>query len=108
MRGTSENECEHESPQADPAGLHTSLRRSITTYLNNLQASYINPADEVPPAPSLAELQAAGVPVVSDEVFEKALEQFTRRRSLLLVLVKHSGWAWDAIYRQGHPEEVLE
>ena len=38
----------------DPLTFH-SLRGAITTYLDNLQTSYIDPADEVPPAPSLAE-----------------------------------------------------
>ena len=91
----------------DPLTFH-SLRRSITTYLSNLQASYISPADQVPSPPSLAELRAAGVPVVSGEAFEKALEQFTRRRSLLLALVKHSGWSWDAVYHRGDTKGELE
>lgn len=89
----------------DPVTFH-SLRASISLLLDNLHASYIDPADEVPPAPNLAELRAKGLPVVSDATFEKALKKLAERRSLLLALVQDTGWSWDSISERSDGNEV--
>jgi hypothetical protein len=90
----------------DPLTFH-SLRRAISSFLAHLQASYIHAEDEVPPVPNLAELRAAGLPVVDDEVFEEALEALVRRRSLLLALVRHTGWSWDHVVTRSSSDDLL-
>ena len=44
---------------------------------------------------------------MSDEAFDKALNALAQRRSLLLGLVEHTGWDWDAVSHLDIGEEEL-
>lgn len=75
------------------AVLH-SARAGVAGYLETLQSAFINPADEVPPAPDLGRLRAAGIPTVGDAEFEAALEALKERRKKLHGLLLADGWQW--------------
>lgn len=89
--------------QPHPLALHL-LEEAISRYLHTLGAVYIEPAAEAPPPPELTPLCAAGLPVVSGEVFTAAIARLELRRRLLKGLVEHDGWTWADVPR---PETVL-
>ncbi|MEC4892625.1 MAG: ion channel [Oscillatoria sp. PMC 1051.18] len=74
-----------------------SARRASAAYLNTLKSAYLKPSDRHPPLPDLHRLRVAGIPTVTDEEFRQATQKLTRRRQLLLALIEHDGWTWDAI-----------
>ena len=73
-------------------------REAISQFLLTLKPALIEPAKEVPPAPSLRPLRDAGVPVVEDHLFEAAVTGLAARRKLLLALVHNEGWTWDEVW----------
>jgi len=83
------------SVHPDPASLGP-IRRANAAFLKNLSSAYIKPAKGSPPLPSLDRLRADGIPTVSTEEFEDALQRLQRRRKLLLALLQEDGWPWDA------------
>lgn len=76
-------------------GTFRPVRQVITEFLETLFSIYIDPADEVPPPPSLGPLREHGIPTVSDEVFRERVAGLDKRRRLLLALVRNDGWDWD-------------
>lgn len=71
-------------------------RASVRSFLDTLPSAFIDPAPNAPRAPDLPALQKAGIPVVSDEEFLRALNDISHRRRMLLGLVRNDGWDWDA------------
>nr|WP_235927172.1 potassium channel family protein [Gloeocapsopsis dulcis] len=80
-----------ESYRPAPA-LLKSAREAVHTYLKTLASASIYPANHLPPAPDLAPLRQAGIPVVSDEEFARSLNDLTHRRKLLLGLVERNSF----------------
>ena len=73
------------------------LRRVLGAYLDTLSVSFVNAADEAPEAPALGPLAAAGVPVVEDGEFARAVEDQRQRRRCLLGLVRDAGREWTDV-----------
>ena len=73
------------------------LRRVLGAYLDTLSVSFVNAADEAPEAPALGPLAAAGVPVVEDGEFARAVEIQRQRRRCLLGLVRDAGREWTDV-----------
>lgn len=82
--------------QIDAVTLYAA-RQAVTTFLETLNSTFIEPAKDAPPIPALDRLRAGGVPTVSDEAFESAIGDLARRRRLLLALVQSHGWDWDDV-----------
>ncbi|MFW6358390.1 MAG: ion channel [Chroococcales cyanobacterium] len=80
-----------DSATLDPA------RRAIAAYLNTIESAYFKSASETPPLPSVELLRKHGIPTVSDRQFLETTKALTHRRQLLLALIEHDGWNWDAI-----------
>ncbi|MEY7851811.1 ion channel [Natrarchaeobius sp. A-rgal3] len=72
-------------------------RSSAQSYLDTLDTAFIEPADEVPPDPNLELLREDGIPTVSDEEFDAALEGLTERRRKLLGVVEADAWHWPPL-----------
>lgn len=73
------------------------LRRVLGAYLDTLSASFVDAAEDAPPAPSLGTLSAAGVPTVEAEAFARAVDGQHPRRRRLLGLVRDAGQGWDVV-----------
>lgn len=73
------------------------LRTAIASLLHNATPGYLRLAEQAPPAPDLQQLRAAGIGTVADEEFHRVLELRSQRRRLLLAMVRHEAWSWDAI-----------
>nr|WP_249038834.1 ion channel [Haloterrigena salifodinae] len=63
-------------------------RTSVEHYLETLHERFVEPADDSPPSPDLHSLHEAGIPTVSDDEFETALDELEARRRLLYGLVE--------------------
>lgn len=74
--------------------LLNTARSSTQDYLQTLNSIGIQPADETPPSPELDRLREAGVPTVSDEEFDRALDDLSERRRKLLGAVTADAWHW--------------
>ncbi len=70
-------------------------RVAVTSFLATLPEVFLDPAEDVPPAPGFDELKAAGVPCRVPEEVDEVLEQQVERRRLLRGLVRSSGWSWE-------------
>ncbi len=73
------------------AALVKGARSSVESYLNT---AFINPAPHAPPPPRLGYLRDAGIPTVSDEVFNQALLAHDKRRRKLLGMLEADAWQW--------------
>lgn len=69
-------------------------RNGVAGLLTTLHHRYFRPAEAPPPPPSLEPLRAAGIPTVSDEEFEAAVERQREHRTLLRAFVEDGGWSW--------------
>ncbi|MGG6293321.1 potassium channel family protein [Leptolyngbya sp. AN02str] len=76
-----------------PASL-ISTRAAVQNYLKTVKSAGIQAVDLLPPAPDLALLRRAGIPVVSNEEFMQALPSLDDRRRLLLGFVQQSCFHW--------------
>jgi hypothetical protein len=83
-----------QEPYRPAPAILKSARSTVRTYLKTLASASIYPADRIPPAPDLALLRQAGIPVVSDEEFARSLDDLTHRRRLLLGLVERNSFKW--------------
>jgi hypothetical protein len=68
-------------------------RQAIGEYLDMLETVHIEAAEVAPPPPSLRALRSAGIPTVTEEVFQGEVARLERRR-LLLALLERDGWPW--------------
>ncbi|SDR31831.1 potassium channel family protein [Natronobacterium texcoconense] len=82
--------------QVEPTLVETA-RASTDSYLETLDAAFIEPADEVPPKPDLERLREEGIPTVSDAEFGDELEDLSERRRKLLGIVRADAWEWPPV-----------
>lgn len=85
------------SEQIDAVTLYAA-RQAVSAFLETLNSTFIEPASSAPPSPKLNRLHDGGLPTVSDEDFESAITNISKRRRLLLALVQNHGWKWDDVY----------
>lgn len=85
-----------EGQKPDRAALEP-LRRASSAFLKTLRSAYIEPSSHNPPLPPLDRIRECGIPTKSDRQFWDDTKYVTHRRQLLLALVKHDGWTWDAV-----------
>ena len=85
-----------EEHRPDTASLKP-IRRACSAFLNNLKSDYITPDNYEPQLIPLELLEKHGIPTVGDRAFRTATKQVSRRRKLLLALVRNDGWSWDAV-----------
>ncbi|ADB63119.1 Ion transport 2 domain protein (plasmid) [Haloterrigena turkmenica DSM 5511] len=71
-------------------------RTSVEHYLETLHEGFVGPADDSPPSPDLRSLREAGIPTVSDDEFETALDELETRRRLLYGLVESDAREWPS------------
>jgi hypothetical protein len=79
-----------------PLVLH-GLRAALTGYLTVQGDIFVQPAENVPPPPSLEPLRRRGVPLCEEAQYHEAVETMADRRRLLLNLVRHDGWRWTDV-----------
>ena len=72
------------------------VQELVGRYLTTVSRSVVVGRSETPPAPSLAELTAAGLPVVATAEFTEAVTRQGDRRRELMRLVDNDGWSWSA------------
>lgn len=65
-----------------PAAL-SCAQRSVEEFLQTLRSAYVKPSAKEAPAPSLVKLSAAGIPVMSNAEYSKAVAERDERRRLL-------------------------
>lgn len=80
----------------DPV-LVESARSSVDTYLETLGTAFIDPADEVPPAPDLERLRADSIGTVSERAFEETVSELEERRRKLLGIARADAWEWPPV-----------
>lgn len=86
---------EHGLSSPPPRGLKT-VRDSVASLLNTYgEVHTVSPP--APPAPSLAALRAAGLPVRNDADFRTRLAQEADHRRELHGMARQSGWPWSAV-----------
>ncbi len=85
-----------------PRGLQVTCD-AIGNYLDTLFAAWVTPVDDALPAPSLAELENAGLALASQKTFEARLEEVSTRRRLLRALVGRNGWEWWQVEDTAQP-----
>ncbi|WP_298458468.1 potassium channel family protein [uncultured Cellulomonas sp.] len=84
-------------PAAAPeAGTVAPTRRAVDRYLHTVGATSTMPVrvDDPPPAPDLAGLRGAGIPVAGDADFGPAVAAAADRRRTLATMVVNDGWSW--------------
>ncbi|WP_114577367.1 potassium channel family protein [Saliphagus sp. LR7] len=80
----------------DPV-LLASARSSVDTYLDTLETAFIDPADEVPPAPDLNRLREDSIGTVEDRTLERAVSEIEDRRRRLLGIARADAWEWPPV-----------
>ncbi|WP_050183954.1 potassium channel family protein [Domibacillus robiginosus] len=70
------------------------VRSSIQNYIDTVQTAHIHPAKQTPPVPNLRRLRQKGLPVCSDQEFQKTLHSLEERRKALLGIVEASAQKW--------------
>lgn len=81
--------------QPHPA-LIEDARSSTDSYLETLNSAFIQPADDVPPPPSLDRLRKADIPTVSDDQFGDALDELSERRRKLFGVAEADAQKWPS------------
>jgi hypothetical protein len=74
------------------------LRKAITELLEHLNVGYVRAGQE-PPAPGLAGLGRAGIPLAPSSKYLRDLAGLAGRRRLLMAWVTIDGWTWDLLER---------
>ena len=88
----------------DPAAIEP-LSHAVQLFLDTVRSAFIDEADWPLGRPDLATLRQAGIPTVSDEDFEAALDTSPDRRRLLAGLLEDDGWTAEAWKRRrGEPQ----
>lgn len=83
------------------------LRMAITHFLNTLETAFITPDSDTPPLPDLLRVRDQDIQTVSADVFQHRTTHLTRRRQLLLALVKRDGWNWEDVRAMVAPREDM-
>lgn len=83
----------------DPAATEP-LSQAVQLFLDTVRSAFIDEADWPLPPPNLDALREAGIPTVSDETFEAALDSGRHSRRLLAGLLEDDGWTADAWQRR--------
>lgn len=98
----------HNIPQAHRPqnNILMGLRKAITSYLITLPEAFIKPSEEVPPLLRLSKLEEKNIPVVQNKDTELAYDFLSKRRRLLLALIKDDGWEWDDIHAGEYDHKV--
>lgn len=88
-----------------PAALDlNSLRKAITAYLINLEATFFPLAKETPPIPDLQELKDAGIPLIKNQAqIDQYYTKIADRRRLLLAFLRHEAWDWSDLTKPRFP-----
>ena len=76
-----------------------SIRQALSELIDTLNITFIKPAKQAPPLPDLDCLRALGIPTVSDQAFQLAVQSLSYRRRLLRASVEHDGWCWEDVTR---------
>jgi len=71
------------------------LRKAITTFISSLTSLYIKPDKGDVPLFQVNELEQAEVPLLHPE--PEKIEQLSKRRRALKVMVEYNGWNWKEI-----------
>jgi hypothetical protein len=80
-------------------------REAIGALLSTLHRTYIDPATQAPPTPSLGPLQGAGLPVTDDAAYRRAADTAAPRRRLMRAYVEDDGWTWADVETDGETTE---
>ena len=76
--------------------LVSNARSAVGNYLETLNESFFDPAEETPDAPDLDRVREAGVPTVRDDDFAAAVDGQGDRRQKLLGIVRSDAWHWPS------------
>lgn len=71
-------------------------RSSVEDYLQSVYGLPVQSADHLPPNPDLSALQREGIPTVSADEFDEALDKNSDRRRRLLGVVESQAWQWPS------------
>ncbi|MCY9231827.1 two pore domain potassium channel family protein, partial [Bacillus inaquosorum] len=63
-------------------------------YLDTVHTAYIHPAEQAPPEPDITKLQESGIPTLSKQTFQTAINSLKERRQLLLGIVQAGARKW--------------
>lgn len=77
------------------------VRSSRHALMTLLTSGFVEVPDDVPPAPSLQPLRAAGLATVDDARFAEAVADHADARRHLLGYVRNDGWTWDDVTGDG-------
>lgn len=80
-----------------PAPVLDALARAIGFHLEVLQRSQVEENRPPPPPPSLEAVTRAGIPVVTQAEFERAMTAQQARRRALREVLSHGGWGWAQV-----------
>ncbi|MEY8820471.1 potassium channel family protein [Bacillus subtilis] len=81
--------------QYQPNQLHIKeARSSIKNYLDTVHTAYIHPAEQAPPEPDISKLQQSGIPALSKQTFQIAVNSIKERRQLLLGIIQAGARKW--------------
>lgn len=69
-------------------------RFSINSYLETLLPAYVKPSENSPSSPDLNILREAGLPTVSDDIYQENLTRLDDRRKSLLGMVQENARKW--------------
>lgn len=88
-------ECGVQPEHRPPATVTRAAVDAIGHFLASLTGMHTASATTVPPAPSLEALRQAGIPVVSDAEYRRAMAERDEHRCRTLGLVSNTGWCWE-------------
>ncbi|KAI9099905.1 hypothetical protein DFS34DRAFT_513162 [Phlyctochytrium arcticum] len=78
----------------------TTVRTSLSAYLQTLEAAHIHAREEAPPVPSLDKLRQIGIPlIVTDESWELIVGELSDRRKWLRGMLNNAGQDWLQVTR---------
>ncbi|UVB76213.1 potassium channel family protein [Bacillus subtilis] len=81
--------------QYQPNQLHIKeARSSIKNYLDTVHTAYIHPAEQAPPEPDISKLQQSGIPALSKQTFQIAVNSIKECRQLLLGIIQAGARKW--------------
>src|SRR5690606_34067317 len=82
-----------------PASVTGPIRRTLDDFMQTLEAAYLSRALEPPPPPRLDALAVAGIPVVDEAAFARAVAARAGHRRLMHAYAHSEGWTWEDIWK---------